>query len=179
MLSADSIAYDKLPAGTSRPSLFPGDCRQFVANPALATALGAAEPPFDDTATHSCVIRMADETLAVFSSTEPGGRHPEPWREAWMADAGGITSHFRRELVLDRYYAVFSVTANGCDVGVNTGAPGMLSMSTLHKRDLSVDRGHSVEEDRRLAAEFCPTTRKLIADYLTVADPGGGSLATN
>ncbi|MEV6895737.1 hypothetical protein [Amycolatopsis sp. NPDC051372] len=173
-LPTDSIAYDTLPLIATRPNLFPGTCDQFAQHPDLVKTFAATDPPVNDPSTHSCVVPISDNGFLVLQQPKQEEGHDTPWVEAWMGESG-IVDHFRRELVLDRYYAVTTVSSNGCQITVNTGSPLPFTLDLGYQYRQSSD--DSITARRARADQFCPTVRKVVSDYLTVVDPGGGSLA--
>ncbi|WIX80754.1 hypothetical protein QRX50_08320 [Amycolatopsis carbonis] len=173
-LPAESVAYDQLPTETTRPNLFAGTCAQFEQHPDLVRTFAATDPPVNDSSTRSCIVPIADKGLIVLQQPKQEEGHDSPWVETWMGESG-LVDHFRREVVLDRYYAVSTVRSNGCEITVNTGSPLPFTLSLGYQYRQSSD--DSVAALRARADQYCPTVRKLVGDYLTVVDPGGGSLA--
>ncbi|MFI5607709.1 hypothetical protein [Amycolatopsis sp. NPDC051903] len=172
-LPADSVAYDKLPTVTTRPALFAGTCDQFVRHPDLVKDFAAIQQPVTDTSTRSCIVPIADNGFLVLQQPKQEEGHENPWVEAWLGESG-ITDHLRREVLLDRYYAVTTVSSNGCQITVNTGSPLPFTLDLGYQYRHSSD--DSVAGHRAMADKYCPTVRKLAGDYLTAVDPGGGSL---
>ncbi|QYN24133.1 hypothetical protein [Amycolatopsis sp. DSM 110486] len=170
-LPADSIAYDKLPTVTTRPNVFPDSCTQFERNPALLAALGATSQPTFDPNVKACDINSADGLLVVHTDAADS-RQPDPWQSAWMSESG-LSSHFRREILLGRYYAVTSAGMNGCSLIVNTGSAEPLAFDTFHQGGAD---DSSIDGYRRAADKYCPPLRKMAGDYFAAVDPGGGSL---
>ncbi|WP_233573741.1 hypothetical protein [Amycolatopsis panacis] len=180
-LPADSVAYDELPVITSRPKLFPGSCAQFEQNPQLMRQLQGSSPFFSPVF-HSCTLKRAGGTQVEVGSRDPDQRVPHPWIGYWKAYSYGLY-HFRRILVLDRYYAVSQLDGNGCLVAVNIGAEQVVTVRVGAQPPVAggyenIPRpGDSVEQDRRMADTFCPSARQAAETYLSAVDPGGGSLA--
>lgn len=174
-LPADSIAYDTLPVITSRPKLFPGDCSQFEKNPALLGALGGSSPTYNPYA-KACVMKRSAGTQVEVGSMDPDQRIPEPWPGWWKVYDYSVY-HFRRMLVLERYYAVSQLDGYGCKVAVNTGSLQVLTVRVGAELGQGPVPGDSVDVDRQTAQRFCPDAQKAAEDYLNTVDPGGGSLA--
>ncbi|MFF0144395.1 hypothetical protein [Amycolatopsis sulphurea] len=181
-LPADSVAYDELPVITTRPKLFPGDCSQFDRDPQLTQRLQGRSPRFNSFV-KACVLLRSAGTQVEIGSTDPDRRLPQPWIGYWKAYSYGLY-HFRRILVLDRYYAVSQLDQNGCLVAVNIGAAQVVTVRVGAQPPVTggyenMPRpGDSVEQDRRMANAFCPDAVRAAETYLNEVDPGGGSLAS-
>ncbi|WP_275292659.1 hypothetical protein [Amycolatopsis sp. La24] len=174
-LPADSIAYDTLPVIKSRPKLFPGDCSQFEKNPELLGSLGGSSPMYNPYA-KSCVLTRSAGIEVEVGSMDPDQRIPEPWPGWWKAYDYNV-HHFRRMLLLDRYYAVSQLDRYGCLVAVNTGSLQVVTVRVGAKTGAGPVPGDSVDADRQTAELFCPDAQKAAETYLNTVDPGGGSLA--
>ncbi|ATY15735.1 hypothetical protein CU254_39115 [Amycolatopsis sp. AA4] len=174
-LPADSIAYDTLPVLTSRPKLFPGDCSQFEKNPQLLGALGGSSPMYNPYA-KACVMKRSAGTQVAVGAMDPDQRIPEPWPGWWKVYDYSV-HHFRRMLVMDRYYAVSQLDGYGCVVAVNTGSLQVLTVRVGTEAGRGPVPGDNLDVDRQTAQQFCPDARKAAEDYLNTVDPGGGSLA--
>ncbi|WP_211226886.1 hypothetical protein [Amycolatopsis benzoatilytica] len=174
-LPADSISYDELPVITSRPPLFPNDCSQFEKDPQLLGQLSGSKPFFSPY-TKTCEMKRADGATISVGAMVPNERVKEVWPGFWKVYSYSVY-HFRRFLLMDRYYAISQLSQHGCEIAVNTGSEQVVTLTiSTSGPNLSLP-GDSVEQDRQMAAQFCPDAEKAMTAYLTTVDPGGGSLA--
>lgn len=186
-LPATSIAYDTLPLRTDRPSPFAGGCSQLAAQRSVLDAMGV-DPHDPENAMalgrsgsgpdKACPLKARDGELLI-AAEKPLPGHPDPWDSAWN---GGSGSHFRRLILLGRYYAAYqfanSFLGKGCDITVHTGSPEVLSVRFLEKRFTEVDVVADPKQANTIGQETCPKVQRMAEALLTAIDPDGGSLAS-
>ncbi|GDY30644.1 hypothetical protein [Gandjariella thermophila] len=185
-LPADSIAYDRLPVRTDRPSPFAGDCSQLAANRSVVEAMGvdpndpANVAAFQRSSRHKLCDLKVDGGEVFVAAEEPQPGHPDPWESAWNNGPG---DHFRRLILLGRYYAAYefqqTMLGKGCQITVQTGSPAVLSLSFFDKRFDNVDVTADRQQGRAIGRETCPRAQHMAEALLSAIDPDGGSLASS
>lgn len=179
-LPGDSIAYDQLPVRVNRNSPLQADCSGFT--PALRAALQMAEAPHAFQS--SCIGQIGALSLQVSKVTPDPVQHDEdPWWSAWNnkglhSEAG----HFRRFILLGRYYAVSGsqVTAGGpgCNLYVNTGSVAVLEFLLRNQDDKAEYDTLNTRQMAELGEKYCSQLRGIAEKTLDTIDPDGGSLAS-
>lgn len=184
-LPADSIAYDQLPIHTDRPNPFSGDCSQIAANQALLSTLQVnpdkSELQVPKNASNDCVLVTTAGDQIDIALASPRAGHPDPWQSSWNAPSPGFyPSHFRRLIVLGRYYAVSQVVDTNliaCEIDVQTGSPAVFSVAYRSERFANADLVANPQQATTIGEQLCPQAQRVAELVLTAIDPGGGSLA--
>jgi hypothetical protein len=187
-LPADSIAYDTLPVRTDRPLPFAGGCSQLAAHRSLLDAMGV-DPNDPDNAMalryprsgpdKPCDLKTNGGELVIGAEQPKPGR-PDPWDSAWNDGSG---DHFRRLILLDRYYAASefyeAITGKGCEISVDTGSPAVLTVIFFDKRFADVDVAADRTQGNTIGQQTCPSVQHVAETLLGGIDPDGGSLAAS
>ncbi|MPY97100.1 MAG: hypothetical protein GEU97_03760 [Actinophytocola sp.] len=188
----DAVAYDEIKSLESRPYPFAGDCSQFDADALRELGLAGTSEAVDfslqwcalDTAPSS---PYAEVRVMVESPANPSVTRAFP--TIWNGQVH--SGYLRREILLDRYYAVeaLSLAAGAsCDIVVDTGSPLAVRFSGALSEQLGMSLADRIrqpatldvdpDEAESFMTEYCPRLRELTEGLLPMIDPNGGSLAT-
>ncbi|WP_157361781.1 hypothetical protein [Haloechinothrix halophila] len=192
----EAIAYDDVKSLEERPYPYTGDCSQF--DPGRLRELGLAGTGRDSgvPGNESCQLDGGEGgTLAqVWITVEypPNPSVDRAFPDFW--NGGNHSGHFRRTILLDRYYAVQQLDLRGvpttprCEYVVDTGSPQAIRFTGLLHEDVGAPLGElikptttwEVNEDQAASfvTEHCPRMREITEELLPMIDPDGGSLAT-
>lgn len=183
-LPEESIAYDEVPVVASRDNPFHGGCDQITGKPGLAQAMGFASTSDLSGSPAQCAGTSTSQGLLGVVIAYPTARIPDPWAAVW--NKGGAGVHYRRQILLDRYYASSQIfqdmdQGTGCQLSVNVGSRDVLSFTaTLPGREAMnymITYGR-YGDMKRLAARSCPMVQQAAEAFLNAVDPQGGSRAS-
>jgi hypothetical protein len=201
-IPADAVAYDDLQsAAVERPSPYKTDCSQLTPRVVAAAGLtGSARMAGGPGQTPVCIIQGKDGKLDQLwvQSLDPNPKKPTRVFPAIWNGAGGVIgtdsrSHFRRFLLLDKYYATenFYIFAVGpsCFINVDTGSLSAIQFRGIISDNLanttykaltdSTAYYPDIKEVDKFSSDVCPAVEKAAETFMGAIDPNGGSLATS
>jgi hypothetical protein len=191
-LPANSIAYDTVPVRTGRNTPFAENCSQIAGNSALRNALGVdPSNPRNAEALGSgsqpnqyknCVLTTPAGLLYI-QAVSPQAGHGDPWQSAWSGQTLYEDNHFRRLVLLGRYYAVYqnyySAAGNGGTLSVQTGSPEVLAVTLYEPQFANNDVIANPQLGVAIGQQTLLAVQHLAEALLAAIDPGGGSLAAS
>lgn len=192
----EAIAYDDVKSLEERPYPYAGDCSQFDADQLRELGLAGTGREVAGLGDKSCQLDGGEEgTLAqVWVTVEypPNPSVDRAFPDFWHG--GKHSGHFRRTILLDRYYAVQQLDLRGapttprCEYVIDTGSPQAIRFTGLLHEDVGAPLGElikptmtwEVNENQAdsFMTKYCPRMREVTEGLLPMIDPDGGSLAT-
>lgn len=189
----DAIAYDEIKSLKSRPAPFTGDCSPFDPDALRELGLAGTSETVETSVQKWCALgTTSDSPFEEISVMAEGPIFPGDTR-AFPAIWDGQThsGYFRREILLDRYYAVQALNLDSgarCDYVVDVGSPYAVRIAGVLNEDVGMTLADTIrpsvtgdvneDEAESFMIEYCPRMRQLTEGLLPMIDPDGGSLAT-
>lgn len=191
-LPANSIAYDTVPVLTGRKTPFAENCSQIAGSSALQNALGVDPTNSQNAAAlqndsqpnpyKNCVLITSAGQLLI-DVVSPQAGHGDPWQSAWSGQSLSQYNHFRRLVLLGRYYAAYqnyySAAGNGGTLSVQTGSSDVLELTLYEPQFANNDVIADPKVGISIGQQTLPAVQHMAEALLAAIDPAGGSLAAS